>query len=92
MDADLGVIINGGTAVAGGSSMDGASSSSSQPTMNLQFSSQTSSTSDLIIKDSSGNTLITFNPSSAGFVDDTEIRTYQGAIISHPSFELNIFG
>ena len=89
MDADLGVIINGGTAVAVGSSMDGASSSSSQPTMNLQFSSQMSSTSDLIIKDSSGNTLITFNPSSAGFVDDTEIRTYQGAIISHPSFELN---
>ena len=69
--------------------MDGASTSSSQPTINLQFSSQMSSTSDLIIKDSSGNTLITFNPSSAGFVDDTEIRTYQGAIISHPSFELN---
>ena len=69
--------------------MDGASTSSSQPTINLQFSSQMSSTSDLIIKDSSGNTLITFNPSSAGFVDDSEIRTYQGAIISHPSFELN---
>ena len=69
--------------------MDGAFTSSSQPTINLQFSSQMSSTSDLIIKDSSGNTLITFNPSSAGFVDDTEIRTYQGAIISHPSFELN---
>ncbi len=89
MDADLGVIINGGTTVAVGSSMDGASTSSSQPTMNLQFSSQMSSTSDLIVKDSSGNTLVTFNPSSAGFVDGTEIRTYQGAIISHPSFELN---
>ena len=89
MDADLGVIINGGTTVAVGSSMDGASTTSSQPTMNLQFSSQMSSISDLIVKDSSGNTLVTFNPSSAGFVDGTEIRTYQGAIISHPSFELN---
>jgi len=33
-----------------------------------------SSTNNLIVKESSGNTLITFNPSSAGFVDDTEIR------------------
>ena len=89
MDADLGVVVNGGTVIGVGSSMDGASTTSSQPTMNLQFSSQISKDSELIVKDSSGTTLLTFNPSSSGFVDDTDIRTYQGAILSHPSFKLN---
>ena len=42
-----------------------------------------------MIKNSSGNTLLTFSPSSSGFVENTDIRTYQGAIISHPSFKLN---
>lgn len=57
--------------------------------MNLKFSSQISKNSKLIVKNSSGVELLTFNPSSSGFVEDTEIRTYQGAIISHPSFKLN---
>ena len=87
MDADLGVVINGGTIVGVGSSMDSASSTSTQPTMNLQFSSQISSSKKLIVKDSSGNTLITFSPESAGFIGDK--RTYQGAILSHKSFTLN---
>ena len=89
MDADLGVVINGGIVVGTGSTMDGASSSSTQPTMNLKFSSQISKNSKLVIKNSSGNTLLTFSPSSSGFVENTDIRTYQGAIISHPSFKLN---
>lgn len=87
MDADLGVVINGGTIVGVGSTMDSASSTSTQPTMNLQFSSQISSSKKLIVKDSSGNTLITFSPESAGFIGDK--RTYQGAILSHKSFTLN---
>ena len=89
MDADLGVVINGGTVVGVGSTMDGASTDSSQPTMNLKFSSQVAKDSKLEVKDSSGNTLISFTPSSAGYVKNTDIRTYQGAIISLPSFELN---
>ena len=89
MDADLGVVINGGIVVGTGSTMDGASSSSTQPTMNLKFSSQISKNSKLVIKNSSGNTILTFSPSSSGFVENTDIRTYQGAIISHPSFKLN---
>ena len=89
MDADLGVVINGGTVVGVGSNMEGASSTSSQPTMNLKFSSQISKNSNLVIKDSSENILLTFNPSSSGFVENTDIRTYQGAILSHPSFKLN---
>lgn len=89
MDADLGVLINGGNVVGVGSTMDGASSNSAQPTMNLKFSPQISKNSKLIVKNSSGVELLTFNPSSSGFVEDTEIRTYQGAIISHPSFKLN---
>ena len=89
MDADLGVVINGGTVVGVGSTMDGASTDSSQPTMNLKFSSQVAKDSKLEVKDSSGNTLISFTPSSAGYIQNTDIRTYQGAIISLPSFELN---
>ena len=89
MDADLGVVINGGIVVGIGSTMDGASSSSTQPTMNLKFSSQISKNSKLVIKNSSGNTLLTFSPSTSGFIENTDIRTYQGAIISHPSFKLN---
>ena len=89
MDADLGVVINGGNVVGVGSTMDGASVSSGQPTMNLKFSSQISKSSTLIIKDSSGANLYSFNPSSSGFLESTDIRTYQGAIISLPSFKLN---
>ena len=88
LDADLGVVINGGTSVAVGSSMDSASTQSSQPTMNLQFSSQVQSTQTLTVKDSEGTTLISFNPSKAGFIG-SDIRGYSGAVISHPSFKLN---
>ena len=88
MDADLGVVINGGTSVAVGTSMDSASTQSSQPTMNLQFSSQVQSTQTLTVKDSEGTTLISFNPSKAGFIG-SDIRGYSGAVISHPSFKLN---
>ena len=69
--------------------MEGASSTSSQHTMNLKFSSQISKNSNLVVKDSSENILLTFNPSSSGFVENIDIRTYQGAILSHPSFKLN---
>lgn len=89
MDADLGVVINGGNVVGVGSTMDGASSSSGQSTMNLKFSSQISKSSTLKIKDSSGENLYSFNPSSSGFLENTDIRTYQGAIISLPSFKLS---
>ena len=89
MDADLGIVINGGTSVAVGTSMENASPKSSQPTMNLRFSSPVDSSSTLIVKDSSGKELISFNPSTTGFFSGTEVRGYSGAIISHPEFKLN---
>ena len=89
MDADLGVVVNGGTTVAVGSSMDGAHETSSQPTMNLKFSSQIDKSSSLSVKDSSGNIIVTFSPASTEFISGTEVRTYSGAIISQSSFKLN---
>lgn len=47
LDADQGVIMNGGSFYSVGSSMDMASTSSSQPTMNLIFNSNVAATSKI---------------------------------------------
>ena len=89
LDADLGIVINGGTVIGVGSTKYGATDECEQPTMNLKFSSRIPKTSKLSVKDSSGKTIISYNPSSAGFIPGKEIREYLGAVISHPLFELN---
>ena len=89
LDADQGVIINGGSVYSVGSSMDMASTSSSQPTMNLIFNSNVAATSTVTVKDSDGNELISFCANSADFISGTERRTYLAAVVSHPSFKAN---
>ena len=89
LDADQGVIINGGSVYSVGSSMDMASTSSSQPTMNLIFNSNVAASSTVTVKDSSGNEIISFCANSAEFLSGTERRTYLAAVASHPSFKAN---
>ena len=89
LDADQGVIINGGSVYSVGSSMDMASTSSSQPTMNLIFNSNVAASSTVTVKDSSGNEIISFCANSAEFLSGTERRTYLAAVVSHPSFKAN---
>ena len=69
--------------------MDMASTSSSQPTMNLIFNSNVAATSTVTVKDSDGNELISFCANSADFISGTERRTYLAAVVSHPSFKAN---
>ena len=89
LDADQGTIINGGKVYSVGSSMDMASTSSSQPTMNLIFNSNVAATSTVTIKDSDGNDIISYCANSADFISGTDRRTYIAAVVSHPSFKVN---
>ena len=89
LDADKGVIIDGGSVYSVGSSMDMASTSSSQPTMNLIFNSNVASSSTVTVKDTDGNEIISFCADSADFISGTERRTYLAAVVSHPSFKAN---
>ena len=88
LDTNCGLIINGGKVVAVGSSMDGADEGCGQPSMNLIFSSTCSTTSVLTIKDANGNELISYSPSTAGFVGGS-LNNFGAATISHPDFKLN---
>ena len=69
--------------------MDMASTSSSQPTMNLIFNSNVAATSTVTIKDSDGNEIISYCANSADFISGTDRRTYIAAVVSHPSFKAN---
>ena len=89
LDADQGTIIDGGKVFSVGSSMDMASTSSSQPTMNLIFNSNVAATSTVTIKDSDGNEIISYCANSADFISGTDRRTYIAAVVSHPSFKAN---
>ena len=89
LDADQGTIIDGGKVYSVGSSMDMASTSSSQPTMNLIFNSNVAATSTVTIKDSDGNEIISYCANSADFISGTDRRTYIAAVVSHPSFKAN---
>ena len=88
IDTESGLFINGGKVVAVGSSMDGADEGCGQPSMNLIFSSTCSTTSVLTVKDKSGNELISYSPSTAGFVGGS-LNDFSAATISHPDFKLN---
>ena len=89
LDANNGVLINGGSVYSVGSSMDMASSSSNQPTMNLIFCSSVASSSTVTVKDSDGNEIISFCADSADFVSGTTRKTYLAAVVSHPNFTAN---
>jgi hypothetical protein len=89
LDSDQGTIIAGGAVWAVGSSMDMASTSSTQPTMNLIFNSNVSPSSRVTVKDSDGNEVISFCANDAEFISGTDRRTYLAAIVTHPSFKAN---
>ena len=89
LDANTATIIDGGNVVSVGCSMDMASSQSSQPTMNLIFSSAVSASSTLTIKDSNGNEITSFCANDADFQSGTSRRSYNAAIVSHTSFSAN---
>lgn len=89
LDANQGTIIDGGSVYSVGSSMDLASTSSAQPTMNLIFSSSVSASSTVTIKDSDGNEIISYCANSADFISGTSRRTYNAAVVSHSSFKAN---
>ena len=89
LDSDQGVIIAGGSVYSVGSSMDMASTSSTQPTMNLIFNANVASSSTVTVKDSDGNEIISFCADSADFISGTERRTYLAAVVSHPDFKAN---
>ena len=69
--------------------MDMASTSSTQPTMNLIFKSNVASSSTITIKDSNGNEIISYCADTAEFISGTERRTYLAAVVSHPDFKAN---
>ena len=89
LDADKGTIIDGGKVFSVGSSMDMASTSSGQPTMNLIFNSNVASSSTITVKDTDGNEIISYCADSTAFISGTERRTYLAAIVSHPDFKAN---
>ena len=89
LDADIGTIIDGGKVFSVGSSMDMASTSSGQPTMNLIFNSNVASSSTITVKDTDGNEIISYCADSTAFISGTERRTYLAAIVSHPDFKAN---
>ena len=89
LDADKATIIDGGIVYSVGSSMDMASTSSAQPTMNLIFNSNVASSSTIVIKDSDGNEIMSYCADSADFISGTDRRTYLAAVVSHPDFKAN---
>ena len=89
LDADQATIIDGGAVFSVGSSMDMASTSSAQPTMNLIFNSNVASSSTITVKDTDGNEIISYCADSTDFISGTERRTYIAAVVSHPDFKAN---
>lgn len=67
--------------------MDMAEESSGQPTMNLIFNSQVSASSTVVIKDSSGNEIISYCANTADYISGTTRKTYQAAIVTDPNFK-----
>ena len=89
LSAELGIVINGGTAIGMGSIQSFKYEQNSQQIMHLRFSSEIPKNSKLRVKDSSGKILISFSPLTCKFISGTDVRRYQGALISLPSFEFN---
>ena len=87
LDSDLGSFIHGGTVVALGSSMDWAESDSKQVTMNLQFTQQSKAGSVIRITDEKGQEVFSFDPKTDPMLAQY-LRTFQGAILSCPNFQV----
>ena len=89
LDSNNGIYIDGGILYATGSSMDMAEKTSSFPTMNLIFNSQIAASSTVVIKDSSGNEVISYCANTADFISGTTRKAYPAAIVTHTSFKAN---
>ena len=87
LDSNNGIYIEGGIVYATGSSMDMAEKTSPFPTMNLIFNSQISASSTVVIKDSSGNEVISYCANKADFISGTTRKAYAAAIVTHTSFK-----
>ena len=87
LDSNKGIYIDGGRVYATGSSMDMAETGSAQPTMNLIFNSQIAASSTVVIKDSSGNEVISYCANKADFISGTTRKAYKAAIVTDPSFK-----
>lgn len=91
LDSDCGSYVNGGTVVALGSTMDWAeaddSSEAGHVTMNLRFSSSQSADEAIIITDAEGNVVFAYDPDKDE-VAGSQVRWYQGAVISCESLEV----
>ncbi len=86
LDSDLGSVINGGTVVATGSTMDWPETQSGQVTVNLQFAARQASDEALIVTDQEGKVIFAYDPDQ----DETtgaHSRGYQGAVISCLAFQ-----
>lgn len=91
MDSDCGSYINGGTVVALGSTMDWAeaddTNDSNQVTMNLRFASAQHADEAIIITDADGKVVFAYD-ADKDEVAGSNIRQYQGAIISSDAFKV----
>ena len=87
--SEKGTYLDGGRVYATGSSINMAESSSAQPTMNIIFSSQVAASSTVVIKDSSGNEVISYCANSADFISGTTRKAYKAAIVTDPTFKAN---
>lgn len=86
LDSDQGSYVNGGTVVALGSTMDWAESDSSQVTINLQFSASENQDEAIVVTDTDGKVVFAYDPDQDE-VTGTNLRTYQGAVISSSAFK-----
>lgn len=91
MDSDCGTYVNGGTVVALGSTMDWAeaddTNDSTQVTMNLRFAGAQRADEAIIITDESGKVVFAYD-ADKDEVAGSNIRQYQGAIISSAALEV----
>jgi len=89
LDSNSGIYVDGGIVYATGTSMDMAETDSAAPTMNLIFNSQIAASSTVVIKDSSGNEVISYCANSADYISGTTRQAYKAAIVTHTSFKAN---
>ena len=87
LDSNKGIYVDGGRVYATGSSMDMAETGSAQPTMNLIFNTNVAATSTVVIKDSSGNEVISYCANTADFISGTTRKAYKAAIVTDPTFK-----
>lgn len=81
LDADRGIIVNGGTVIALGPSgmVETPASNSSQNCLVYNLSSKVQANTELILKDEKGNIIL----------EETNPKSYQSVVISTPDLKLN---